>query len=102
MFKSFAPRITHIDGDVVADPTAAILIQSGEPIRVFGFIISKTGTTAMTYTFADANGNTLFVLNLTHQTPKSFYIPFIADKGLQITMNSDAGEITIFHSQEGT
>jgi len=64
---------------------------------IFGFIISG----ASTYLFRDANGNNLFQLNTTTSRPINFFIPWIADKGLQILTNSSTCEITLFHSQGG-
>ena len=92
MVKSFAPKLTHIDGEAVL-----LNIEDGESIRIFGFIISG----ASTYLFRDANGNNLFQLNTTTSRPINFFIPWIADKGLQILTNSSTCEITLFHSQGG-
>ena len=99
MLQSFAPILTRVDGT-----TSATLIQSGRPIRVFGIILSRTSTTAINFTFADANGNTLwtFTFSGSFVEPVSLEVPFIADKGLRVAMDQTNGEVIVFHTHEGT
>ena len=99
MIQSFAPLVSRVSGT-----TDATLIQSGRPIKVFGMIFTRSSTTTVNFTIADANGNTLWVATLAGTVIETISdeIPWLADKGIQITMDQTTGECVVFHSHEGT
>jgi len=105
MFKSFSSRLTVVSGTSASPVTS--LIQNGESIKVLGFYIDRTVTAVATVTFADASGNTLFVIissGISTLDPKfRSKIPWIADKGLQVTVSVSSGNVscTIFHTSGG-
>ena len=108
MFKSFATILTRVvTDDVGSDITSSI--QSGRPIKVFGFKVHTLPTSAPIITFADANGNTLFTFYIIANSSSNHgficKIPFIADKGLQVTITSTTNvrvEVIVYHTHEGT
>lgn len=98
MFKSFAPLVTQGSG------TTPVTIQEGKPIKVYGFILSKTSGSS-TFTFDDADGNEIFTVNFIGNVLSSSIcceIPWLADKGLIVTSNNANSNFSIFHTHEGT
>ena len=90
---SFAPRITTVSAGTTAD------IADGEPIRVYGFMLSTT-TGAIIFTFANAAGTTLFTAKVEFEMAV-MNIPFLADAGLRVTAPAN-GTAVIFHGHPGT
>ena len=89
----FAPIITTVSATTTT-------IQNGENIRVYGFILSATGTGQKTFTFANAAGTTIFVVTMEFEAVVS-NVPWIADHGLKVTAPANSTAV-IFHTHSGT
>lgn len=95
MGMGFAPKYTHVP---VSQTDSQI--ESGEPIYVWGIMVSNT--TAGIVTIEEANTSTVimrFDVN-TADKIQVMDIPFMADKGLQVTTPASC-VVTVFHSNAG-
>jgi len=91
--QSFAPVVTNCAASVTTT------IESGENIRIYGFLVSGG---AGTVTFANAAGTTLFTVVLDADATSAFSseIPWLADAGLQVTCPAGITAV-IFHGHGG-
>jgi len=98
MYESFAPQFTAGSGVTSVD------IKSKNPVKVFGCILGRSATGAPVFTFNDSEGNEIFTITLAGASviPKSFDIPWIADKGLTVSCDNSVGYFIVFHSEVGT
>jgi hypothetical protein len=97
----FAPIITR----VAPTTTAATNVYSGAFVRVWGFSVANTtaGTVTATLTTAETSPTTLWTASMAANTVITVPIPFIADRGLQVTTSSGSAlTFTFYHSQIGT
>ena len=95
-----ASRFTLVEGDVTD-----VLIADGEPITVYG-VTAGTFNDAVgnkTILFEEANSTTaIFEIRLTTTgSMEELRTPFIADKGIQVTVPAD-GYATVFHNHPGS
>jgi len=100
----FAPRTTSINLTATATDHPVV---NGDNIRIWGFIISNSGSATDsivsfrsfdgTKTYLTARMNTTVLANIVSK------IKWIADKGLSVRSSTSTDiEITIFHSHPGT
>lgn len=98
----FARKITHIS----FTGAATVEVESGSPIRIWGFSISNIGVSTATCTLQIADGSSVIAVhNILAGGNFISEIKWIADKGLEF-VSSGAGaadlEVTVWHSHPGS
>ncbi|MHA2063805.1 MAG: hypothetical protein ACXABY_05400 [Candidatus Thorarchaeota archaeon] len=95
MAYTIGPKFTH-----VAANTTDELIDSGNAIIVHGIVMTGFSAAA---TIEVANTTTVVMNLLTGSVVRtvSVNIPFLADKGIQVTTDANS-TVTIIHSHAGT
>ena len=101
----FASKITNFTG---FDADATQELESSANVRVWGVVLSNTGTTTdAIFSMRSADGTVTY---LTQRMASSanfvIDIPFIADAGLSFVLVSGGGaadvEVTVFHGAAGS
>lgn len=105
----FAPRVTQLNG--ASGGNTATLV-SGEPVRVWGYVLTETGGNTATVDIQTATatadvaaGTSLIIHHTTADSNTVVDIKFIADAGLQVVFsgtNPEDSQITILHSHPGS
>lgn len=100
----FAPKTTNFSFSSLPQ---TVQIENGEPIRVWGIVISNAGTgTSLQISTQDASGTNLLTLTLGSRSNHVFDTKFIADKGLQFVSGGSGTasniRVTVFHSHPGS
>jgi hypothetical protein len=95
----FASKITSF-----TNVTGNQLVENGEPIRVYGIVMTNTlGAAARNLEVRTGDGNTLITtLQARGDTTVVHDIQFIADKGLSLTFPNTIDRVTVFHSHPGS
>lgn len=82
------------------------IIQSGQTITVFGFVLANATPNVAEIDVKDATGQKEMTFVVGANDTKLFEIEFIADGGLMIDKiigpGSDRVYVTVFHSQGGS
>ncbi len=100
----FAPRVSRMT--FTASDVASSL-ESGLPVRIWGFVIANTGTsTTNVVTIRSADGNTVYYVHtFGNSETVIFDTKFIADLGISATVtgaNFADFNICFFHSNAGS
>lgn len=101
---SFASRVTQLSGIAGGN---TVELESGQPVRVWGFILTNlNGTAGDIITLRSADGTITYVEQALAATDSLISdIPFIADKGLEAVFSGATEEdlrVTIFHDAPGS
>jgi hypothetical protein len=99
---NFASRWTYkqlVTGDFT------LTVAGGAPIQIRGMILTP-GAGDTTFTFADADDNTIASLLIDAGTAGAvnsmeITTPWLAHKGLKVTANVTASHVTVFHNNPG-
>ena len=97
-----APRYTK----VALGSSADTQIASGDSITVFGIVVDHRGsatTDGSRFALFEENGSTTEIMRLLVPPGESvtWDVPFLADKGLQVTLDPFYLSCTVFHSNAG-
>lgn len=95
---SFASRYSHKEL-VTGDLTFSVV--SGEPVQVRGMVFDNGTGTSIHININDAAGVDIFHINVPACSSFEMSIPFLADKGLQITSDFGGIDVTVFHNSPG-
>jgi hypothetical protein len=99
----FAPNITRL---TISASGVATQLESGLPVRIWGFIISNTGTgSATTVSVQDMDGTDIFDWRPGSGGSVAYDTKFIADNGFQFIATGAGAtdmECTVFHSHPGS
>ena len=80
----------------------SVTIANGEPIQVESITLNNAHTTLVLYILSDADSNIFAQIRVLPDTSKIITIPFIADKGLKISVTNAAASVTVYHYSPGT
>lgn len=102
--SDFASRITRL---TVGSSGGTAQLLSGQPVKVWGFLVSNSGTgTTTSVNIESGDGTTTYAIILLDADDTVLSdIPFMADQGLRIKVTgadfADIG-VTVFHSAVGS
>jgi hypothetical protein len=93
----FAPKFTLLE-----DVTSNQAIENGEPVRVWGLVITNEGA-GLELEIRTGDGNTLLgTINVRANDVLVSDIKFVADKGLSFTGSASVSSILVWHSHPGS